>query len=421
MLQIVPLGEKRLDDYQGIVGQEQIEEIRGLASPLRGSRVVHINATAFGGGVAEMLSALVPLMNDVGLDAQWQVIAGSEEFFKVTKAFHNGLQGMDLSLTEEMKEIWRRYNQKNAQTFEGGYDFVVVHDPQPAGLCYYHGPRRVNRWIWRSHIDTSHPNPVFWEFITPFLQPYDAGIFSMEQYVGEGLHFPQLAIIRPSIDPLSPKNTPLSLAEAQRVVADLGIDLDRPLMSQISRYDPWKDPMGVIDAYRLVKEEMPQVQLALMASMASDDPEGWEYLKRTKAHAGDDPDIHVTYFERSNDLEVNALQTLSHVVIQKSLREGFGLVVTEAMWKRQAVVGGNVGGIPQQIIDGETGFLVNDVEECADRVLYLLQNPRRAKEMGAKARERVCQNFLITRHLKDYLALFSRLRDKGPALAVEKG
>ncbi len=410
MLPRVKVEPKALDEYRPIVGDEDITAVRALAEPLVGARVLHVNATAFGGGVAEMLSTLVPLMNDVGLDAQWQVIAGSEEFFNVTKAFHNGLQGMDLPLTEEMKEIWRRYNQKNAEAFEGEYDFVVVHDPQPAGLRYYHGPGRSKHWIWRSHIDTSHPNPAFWEFITPFLQPYDAGIFSMEQYVGEGLHFPQLAIIRPSIDPLSPKNTPLPLVEAQRVVADLGIDLDRPLISQISRYDPWKDPMGVIDAYRLVKEEMPETQLALMASMASDDPEGWEYLKRTQEHAGDDPDIHVTYFERSNDLEVNALQTLSHVVIQKSIREGFGLVVTEAMWKGQAVVGGNVGGIPRQIIDGENGFLVSNVEECADRVLYLLQNPKRAKEMGAKAREHVRARFLSPRHLEDYLRLFLSLR-----------
>jgi len=409
MLQRVKVEPKALDEYRTIVGDEEIAAIRALAEPLRGARALHVNATAFGGGVAEMLSTLVPLMRDVGIEAEWQILHGADEFFKVTKAFHNGLQGMNLPLTEEMKEIWRKYNQKNAEAFEGGYDFVVVHDPQPAGLRYYHGPGRSKRWIWRSHIDTSHPNPAYWQFITPFLHPYDAGIFSMEQYVGEGLRLPQLAIIHPSIDPLSPKNTPLPLAEAQRVVADLGIDLDRPLISQISRYDPWKDPMGVIDAYRLVKEEMPEVQLALMASMASDDPEGWEYLRLTKEHADDDPDIHVTYFERSNDLEVNALQTLSHVVIQKSVREGFGLVVTEAMWKGQAVVGGNVGGIPQQIIDGETGFLVNSVEECADRVFYLLQNPRRAKEMGAKARERVRQNFLITRHLKDYLRLFLSL------------
>jgi trehalose synthase len=410
MLHRVKVEPKALDEYWPIVGNEEVMAVRALAESLRGARVLHVNATAFGGGVAEMLSTLVPLINDVGLDAQWQVIAGSEEFFNVTKAFHNGLQGMDLPLSEEMKEIWRRYNQKNAEALEGEYDFVVMHDPQPAGLRYYHGPGGNKRWIWRSHIDTSHPHPAFWEFITPFLQPYDARIFSMEQYVGEGLHLPQLAIIRPSIDPLSPKNTPLPLTEAQRVVADLGIDLDRTLISQISRYDPWKDPMGVIDAYRLVKEEMPEVQLALMASMASDDPEGWEYLKRTKEHAGDDPDIHVTYFERSNDLEVNALQTFSHVVIQKSIREGFGLVVTEAMWKGQAVVGGNVGGIPQQIIDGENGFLVNNIEECADRVLYLLQNPKRAKEMGAKAREHVLKRFLSPRHLKDYLRLFTSLR-----------
>ncbi len=410
MLQRVNVELKVLDEYRAIVGDEEITAIRASAESLRGARVLHVNATAFGGGVAEMLSTLVPLMNDVGLDAQWQVIAGSEEFFQVTKAFHNGLQGMDLPLTEEMKEIWRRYNRKNSEAFEGRYDFVVIHDPQPAGLRYYHGPGRSKHWIWRSHIDTSHPNPTYWQFITPFLQPYDAGIFSMEQYVGEGLQLPQLAIIRPSIDPLSPKNTPLPLVETQRVVADLGIDLGRPFISQISRYDPWKDPLGVIDAYRLVKAEMPEVQLALMASMASDDPEGWDYLKRTKEHAGDDPDLHMTYFERSNDLEVNALQTLSQVVIQKSIREGFGLVITEAMWKGQAVVGGNVGGIPQQIIDGENGFLVNNVEECADRVLYLLQNPRQAKEMGAKARERVRQNFLITRHLKDYLRLFAGLQ-----------
>ncbi len=410
MLHSVNVEPKALDEYRTIVGDEEITAIGALAEPLKGAQVLHVNATAFGGGVAEMLSTLVPLMRDVGSEAEWQVIHGADEFFNVTKAFHNGLQGMNLLLTEEMKEIWRRYNQKNAEALEGEYDFVVAHDPQPAGLRYYHGPGRSKHWIWRSHIDTSHPNPAFWQFIIPFLQSYDAGIFSMEQYVGEGLYLPQLAIIRPSIDPLSPKNTPLPLAEAQRVVADLGIDLDRSLISQISRYDPWKDPMGVIDAYRLVKEEMPEVQLALMASMASDDPEGWKYLKRTKEYAGDDPDIHVTYFERSNDLEVNALQTLSHVVIQKSIREGFGLVVTEAMWKGQAVVGGNVGGISQQIIDGENGFLVNNVEECADRVLYLLQNPRRAKEMGAKAREHVQQNFLITRHLKDYLRLFLSLR-----------
>jgi len=410
MLHRVNVEPKALDEYQTIVGDEEITAIGALAEPLRGARVLHVNATTFGGGVAEILQTLVPLMCHVGLDAQWQVIAGEEEFFKITKAFHNGLQGMDLPLTEEMKEIWRRYNRKNGEAFEGEYDFAVVHDPQPAGLCYYPGPRRVNRWVWRSHIDTSHPNPAFWEFITPFLQPYDAAIFTREQYVGAGLKLPRIAIMRPSIDPLSPKNGPLPLGHAKKILAGLGIDLHRPLISQISRYDPWKDPLGVIEVYRLVKKKVPKVQLVLMASMAKDDPEGWEYLRRTKQYAGDDPDIFLLHFERNNDLEVNALQCLSDVVIQKSVREGFGLVVTEAMWKGQAVVGGNVGGIPEQIIDGETGLLVNDVEECADRVLYLLQNPRRAKEMGTKARDRVRQNFLITRHLKDYLGLFLSLR-----------
>ena len=409
MLEKVEVQEKSLDAYRGIVTDDLLSDIRDLASGLAGARVVHINATAFGGGVAEMLQTLVPLMCDVGLMAEWQVIAGEEEFFNVTKAFHNGLQGMDLSLTNDMEEIWQRYNGNNAQAFAGEYDFVVVHDPQPAGLRHFHGDGGGKHWIWRSHIDTSHPNAAYWKFIVPFLRPYQAGIFSMSQYVGDGLDFPELAIIHPSIDPLSPKNRPMSLEQARKVVRSLGVDTNRTLISQISRFDPWKDPLGVIDGYRIVKSSLPEVQLVLMASMASDDPEGWEYLERTKEHAGDDPDIHLSHFERNNDLEVNAFQTFSDVIIQKSVREGFGLVVTEALWKGQAVVGGNVGGIPLQVIDGETGFLVGSVEECAEKVLYLLRNRKEATEMGAKAKEHVRQNFLTPRHLRDYLELFNKL------------
>ncbi len=413
MLQKVEVQEKCLDAYRGIVTESLLSDIRELASDLKGVRVLHINATAFGGGVAEMLQSLIPLMRDAGLEAEWQVIAGEEEFFNVTKAFHNGLQGMDLPLTDDMKEIWQRYNTKNAQAFEGDYDFVVVHDPQPAGLHHFHRDGGVKHWIWRSHIDTSHPNKTYWEFIVPFLRPYQAGIFSMSQYVGDGLTFPELAIIHPSIDPLSRKNRTMTRPRAKKIVLGLGVHTNRPVITQVSRYDPWKDPLGVIDAYRIVKRSVPELQLVLMASMANDDPEGWDYLRRTQDHAGNDPDIHLLSFQRNNDLEVNALQTFSDVVIQKSVREGFGLVVTEAMWKGQAVVGGNVGGIPLQITDGENGFLVSSIDQCAEKVLYLLRNRKEAEEMGGKARERVRRNFLTPRHLRDYLVLFKKLCMQG--------
>jgi trehalose synthase len=410
MLQTVAVEPKSLQDYHPIVGEEVIEEIRALAEPLRGARVVHINATAFGGGVAEMLYTLVPLMRDVGLDAGWQVIAGEDEFFHVTKACHNGLQGMDIPFTDEMKAVWQRYNEQNARNFEGEYDFVVVHDPQPAGLLHYHGRAGSERWAWRCHIDTSHPNPAYWDFFAPYISEYDAGIFTMEQYVGPGVAFKHLAIITPTIDPLSPKNAPMAPDRAREIVARFGLDVTRSIITQVSRFDPWKDPLGVIDAYRIVKAQVPEVQLALVGSMASDDPEGWYFLDRTIRHAGEDFDVHILHnFHGVGALEVGAFQTASDVVIQKSTREGFGLVVTEALWKGKPVVGGDAGGIPLQVVDGQTGFLVNSVEECAEKTLYLLRHPEEAVRMGAAGREHVRRRFLSTRHLADYLQLFTRL------------
>jgi trehalose synthase len=412
MLQQVEMEAKRLADYRPIVGEEVIAEIRSLAEPLRGARVVHVNATAFGGGVAEMLYTLVPLMRDVGLEAEWQVIAGEDEFFNVTKACHNGLQGMDIPFTEEMKAIWRRYNEMNASRFEGQYDFVVIHDPQPAGLLHYHGRAGGKHWAWRCHIDTSHPNPAYWDFFAPYITEYQAGIFTMEQYVGPGVDFEHLAIITPTIDPLSPKNAPMAEEEAREIVACFGIDVSRPVITQVSRFDPWKDPLGVIDAYRIVKEQMPEVQLALVGSMASDDPEGWYYLDKTSRHAGEDFDIHILHnFHGVGALEVGAFQMASDVVIQKSTREGFGLVVTEALWKGKPLVGGNAGGIPLQVLDGQTGFLVDSAEACGEKALYLLQHPEEAARMGAAAREHVRRNFLTTRHLRDYLSLFHRMKE----------
>jgi len=410
VLQLVKVEQKRLSDYRPIVGSEVTAKIEKLAAPLRGSRVLHINATAFGGGVAEMLQTLVPLMRDVGLDARWQVIEGEDEFFNVTKACHNGLQGMDIPFTEDMMAIWRRYNEMNADRFEGEYDFVVVHDPQPAGLLHYCGGEGGEHWAWRCHIDTSHPNPTYWDFFAPYISEYAAGIFTMEQYVGPGVSYDHLAIVTPTIDPLSPKNAAMAEDQAREIVAGFGIDLDRPLVTQVSRFDPWKDPLGVIDAYRIVKEQIPEVQLALVGSMASDDPEGWDYLDRTIRHAGEDFDIHILHnYHGVGALEVGAFQTVSDVVVQKSTREGFGLVVTEGLWKGKPVVGGNAGGIPLQVLDGQTGFLVDSAEECGEKVLYLLQRPVEAARMGKAAREHVRRNFLTTRHLADYLQLFADL------------
>ncbi|MCK5646714.1 MAG: glycosyltransferase [Anaerolineales bacterium] len=410
MLEQVALGAKKLADYEPIVGSDVTQEILQIAEQVKDARVVHINATAFGGGVAEILVALVPLMRDVGLHAEWQVIEGTDEFFNVTKASHNGLQGMALDFSAEMKEIWKNYNKKNAQLFEGEYDFIVVHDPQPAGLLHFHGREGGKHWIWRCHIDTSHPNPEFWDFYTPYINMHDAGIFTMEQYVGPGVHFDPLAIVPPTIDPLSPKNVDIPLNEAQSVLAGFGIDLQRPLITQVSRFDPWKDPLGVIDAYKMVKAQVPEVQLALVGSMATDDPEGWYFLDKTSRRAGEDHDIYILHnFHGIGAYEVGCFQTASDVLIQKSTREGFGLVVTEALWKGKGVIGGNVGGIPLQVIDGKTGFLVDSIDGCAEKTLELLQNPQLNNEMGQAGREHVRKNYLITRHLRDYLNLFAQL------------
>ncbi|NOX37388.1 MAG: glycosyltransferase [Calditrichaeota bacterium] len=410
MLQIVDVPGKSLEGYRSIVGDDVLEEIRELGQTMKGARVAHINATAFGGGVAEILQSLVPLMKDVGLDASWQVIQGSDEFFNVTKACHNGLQGMDIPFTAEMKSIWEQYNRINAEQFEGEYDFVVVHDPQPAGFIRFVRPHVAKHWIWRCHIDTSNPNPEYWQFFLPYINAYEAAIFTMKQYVGPGVTDPRIHIIAPTIDPLTEKNREIPLEEARQVVSRFGVRPDRPLITQVSRFDPWKDPLGVIDAYRQVKPAFPEAQLALVGSMATDDPEGWYYLDKTCRHAGEDDQIFILHnFHGVGAYEVGCFQTVSDVIVQKSIREGFGLVVTEALWKGKPVVGGEAGGIPLQVIDGQTGFLVRTVDDCAARIRQLLEDPELARKMGQAGKEHVRQHFLITRHLKDYLQLFREL------------
>ncbi len=408
-VQNVSLAEKRVANYATIVGDEVIAELEQLARPLRGARVAHISSTAYGGGVAEMLHTLVPLMNSVGLEAQWRVIAGNDDFFAATKAMHNALQGLDLELTPARRAAYLRTNAGLAASFEGEFDYVVVHDPQPAPLRALRGAAG-GTWIWRCHIDLTAANPAYWSFLRPYVQMYDAAIFTMPQYAKKDLRIDKIAIIPPAIDPLSPKNAPMPDEEARRLVARYGVNPNRPVLVQVSRFDPWKDPLGVIDVYRAVKGEFPDVQLVMVGSMAHDDPEGMEYYQRTKDYAGDDPDIKLlSNLDGVGNVEVNAFQRLAAVVLQKSLREGFGLTVAEGLWKAKPVVGGNVGGIPLQIQDGFNGYLVDSIEQCSARVLELLANPKQGRILGERGRKMVSRNFLSTTNLRNYLKLFNDL------------
>ena len=407
MLQPIVVGHKSLADYTHLVGRPLVEEIREVAEELQGLKVLHLSATAFGGGVSEILYTLVPLMLDVGLECEWHVMLGREEFYNATKRMHNALQGDPSDLTPEEIEVYDRYNELNAKEVAGGWDVIIVHDPQPA-LIHRHVPEKAGMWIWRCHIDLSTPNPAAIERLVPYVSQYDAAVFHMDQYVPAGLrNGTAVQIMPPAIDPLSPKNMALSPEDAAFVCDQFGIDVDRPLICQVSRFDPWKDPMGVIDAYRIVHEEMPEAQLALVGSMATDDPEGWEFFNQTMAYADSDPDIHILNNLNSvGAIEVNAFQSQADVVIQKSTREGFGLTVSEALWKARPFIGGDVGGIPLQVQDGETGYLVSSPEECADRALRLLREPDHAKQLGRSGKEHVRKHFLTPRLLRDWLRIF---------------
>jgi trehalose synthase len=409
MLQLVNVGHKSLADYASLASRGLMTEIRRLAEPLLGKRIVHLSATAFGGGVAEINYALVPLMSDVGLDVEWRIIQGDDEFFGVTKTIHNALQGDQQGLTRQQEATYRRYNELNAEQFEDDYDYVIVHDPQPAAMVE-HFPGSTARWIWRCHIDLSTPNRDVLAFLAPSLERYDAAIFHMPQYVPRDVALRQAIIWPPAIDPLTPKNMALSAEDAAYVVDQFGIDLDRPLLTQISRFDPWKDPLGVIDAYRMLCQTHPDGQLALVGSMAHDDPEGWEYYNRTVAHAAGDPDIFIlSNLNNIGSVEVNAFQVHSAAVIQKSIREGFGLTVTEALWKARPTVAGRAGGISAQIKHGQTGWLVETPEECAEACREVLDDPVLAAGRGRRGKEDVRERFLMPRLLRDWLALFNRL------------
>ena len=408
-LQQVNVGHKSLADYASISGRGLMEEIRALAAPLEGRSVLHLSATAFGGGVAEINYTLVPLMRDAGLEAEWRVIHGQEEFFEVTKTIHNGLQGDPKGLVAEQEAIFERYNRLNADALGGGWDFVVVHDPQPVAMIQ--SARQAGRhWINRIHIDLSTPNGDVLRFLTRWFGLYDAMIFHRRQYVPAWNGIPTAYIWPPAIDPLAPKNMALSPEDAAYIVDQFGIDVERPLMTQVSRFDPWKDPLGVIDAWRLVRDRHPGTQLALVGSMAHDDPEGWEYYNRTVEAVAGDPDVFIlSNLNNVGSVEVNAFQVHSDVLVQKSIREGFGLTVTEALWKSKPIVAGAVGGILDQVDDGETGFLVSSVEECAEACCAVLDDPAAAREMALRGKEYVRHHFLMPRLLRDWLVLFNRL------------
>jgi trehalose synthase len=405
----VPItAKKTLADYAEVIGDERYEELRTLAKAANGRSMLHINATAYGGGVAEILQNLVPLLRDAGVDAHWGVLDAPPAFYDITKKIHNALQGMKLDLSEAEKKLFLEVARENAEQLTSA-DVVLAHDPQAVALRHFaKDPDRAG-WVWRCHIDLTTAHQPVWSFLRPYVEEHDASIWTMPQFVRSDLK-QKVLIQAPTIDPFSEKNREMAIDEARDVVRRFGVDPARPLLLQVSRFDPWKDPLGVIDAYRLVKKEVRDVQLVMIGSLADDDPEGQEYFDRTKKHAAGDPDVFLfTNLDGVKDREVNAFQRASTIVIQKSLREGFGLVVAEALWKEIPVVAGKVGGIVIQIEDGVSGFLVTSAEECAARTLELLRDPALRKRMAAAGREHVRENFLITRDLRDQLELVATL------------
>lgn len=396
--------------YRKLVGDGKIDELIEKAKKHSGKKYLMINTTSEGGGVAEMLNSMVPILNHMGVDLEWKILHGFHEFFEVTKSFHNALQGGDLTLTDRIKELYLGTNEEFASYNEFDHDVVVIHDPQPLPLIAF--TEKKQPWIWRLHIDITEPNRSLWEFIKKYIEKYDKMIISNESYRKDDLPVDDV-IIYPAIDPLTEKNMEMDRGMIEDEMAKHKIPLDKPIISQISRFDTWKDPEGVVEVFKKVREKQ-DCRLVLCGSMASDDPEGWEIFKRVEDKARsliDSGDIILVV--NAEEVFVNALQRISDVVIQKSLREGFGLTVSEALWKGTPIVTSRVGGIPLQVIDGENGFLCNpeDENEFAEKIITLLEDKELRERMGIKGKEHVRDNFLITRLIMDYLNLFSEITD----------
>jgi trehalose synthase len=392
----------RLDDYTSLLGAPEIDEIRTLAGKLTGRTVQMVNSTAMGGGVAEILNRLIPLMKELELEIRWDVITGGDAFFEITKAFHNALHGGPYQARQEDFDLFLATNEQNRQRMEFGCEFTVIHDPQPIALIEARQGHE-GHWIWRCHIDLSHPNQDVWGFLRPFVFRYDGALFSSPSFARQ-LPIPQY-LAYPSIDPLSEKNMELEPAYVSSVLERFKIDPSRPILTQISRFDRLKDPVGVVRAYQIVKR-YEDCQLVLAGGGAADDPEGGVVLEEVRKVAGNDPDIHLLDLPPWSALEINALQRASTIIIQKSLREGFGLTVTEALWKKKPTVASAVGGIPAQVIHKHTGLLAHSVEGTAYQVRFLLSNPALAQKLGEQGHEHVREHFLITSNVKRYLTLF---------------
>ncbi len=395
----------KLDDYAPIIGKPELDDLRFLARQLRGKTVKMVNSTAVGGGVAEILNRLVPLINELEVATRWEVITGGNDFFEVTKGFHNALQGGEYAVTPAVKDIFMMYTEQNRQRMQFVEDLFVIHDPQPAALIASK-ERNRGRWVWRCHIDLSNPNPEVWRFLRPFIDHYDAAVFSSPGFSRQ-LAMPQY-LFYPCIDPLSEKNKDLDESLVAKVCEDFGIDRSRPIVTQISRFDRLKDPVGVIQAYKLAKKYV-DCQLVLAGGGATDDPEGAVVLREVREEAGDDPDVIILNLPPWSAIEINALQRASTLIIQKSVKEGFGLTVTEGLWKSKPVIAGAVGGIPTQVIHKLTGVLVHSVEGCAYQIRYLLTHPEYAAQLGKNGHEHVKENFLMTTSVKRWLLLFQIL------------
>ena len=411
MFETVDTDEQSIEPYRALIGPEAVARLEALAADLRGARILQLNATQYGGGVAELLSSLVPLERGLGLDVTWGTISADPRFYQLTKRLHNALQGAtEFSVDDAELGAYIRHNAMVAHEIRNNYDFVIVHDPQPLPTRGLAGTSSA-RWIWRIHIDMSAHNPEAWELLRPFTDPYDRFVLTMPEFVPNSLDPAKVRLIAPAIDPLSPKNMDLPPELSRRLVEWFGVDPDRPLLTQVSRFDRWKDPAGVVEVYRDLRTKHPDLQLALLGSMATDDPEGWDVYREIMASVRGDSEIHVrTNLTGIGNIEVNAFQRWSNVVIQKSIREGFGLVVSEALWKGTPIVAGRTGGIPMQVGEGEGGALVSDPADWSRCVDELLSDPARARELGARGRERVRERFLITRLLEDELRLLGELR-----------
>lgn len=394
-----------LEQYAKVTGKDVIDRLRQLARPLKGIKVVHVNSTREGGGVAEILHRLIPLKKELGLNASWEVITGQADFYQCTKSMHNALQGNRIDIPERLLNSYEETNRRNFERLQKQLEeaeIVFIHDPQPAPLLNLCSNRK-GKWIWRCHIDVSRPRRSVWRYVRNFVKGYDASIWSLTSFAQPMPH--PLYIIPPSIDPLSDKNVELNPEEIDAAYKSFDLDPERPILVQVSRFDRFKDPVGVINAYRMAKAFGPPIQLVLAGGTATDDPEGEEVLSEVNAAAEKDPDIRVLLLSPDAHREINALQRISDIALQKSIKEGFGLTVTEAMWKGKPVIGGDAGGIRLQVVNHHTGFLVNTPEGAALRIRYLLKHRGKLQEMGEKARAFVLENFLITRHLREYMSL----------------